>query len=193
MKATFVLIANIEAENLGRKILLDAHRIGSVGFESTRLPLHVSLKQPFEIESLEEVERYFDEFSKKLSPFKIKLTTLDVLPSKVFGVDSGLLWLSAEETMALRQTHNMLNDELEARFGCCKADFDGESYHFHMTIAIGNQPFEVYKMVYGDLDKLYNQDFIFDEIGLLYYDSDDIKPGTYFCYKRVRLGENDDK
>ena len=56
MKATIVLIADDEIENYGRKILLEAHRIGKVGFEMTRLPFHVSLKQPFVVPSLEEME-----------------------------------------------------------------------------------------------------------------------------------------
>ena len=29
----------------------------------------------------------------------------------------------------------------------------------------------------------YNQSFTFRKIGLLYYDDDGIRPGTYFCYK----------
>ena len=56
MKATIVLIADNEAENYGRKLMLKAHRAGGMGFEMARLPQHVSLKQPFAIESLEEAE-----------------------------------------------------------------------------------------------------------------------------------------
>lgn len=33
MKATIVLIADDEAENYGRKLMLEAHRIGQMGFE----------------------------------------------------------------------------------------------------------------------------------------------------------------
>ena len=47
MKATIVLIADCNAENFGRKMMLKAHRAGSLGFEMARLPQHVSLKQPF--------------------------------------------------------------------------------------------------------------------------------------------------
>lgn len=191
MKATFVLLANIEAENLGKRILLDAHKIGGVGFESSRLPLHVSLKQPFTINSLEEIEGYFDEMVKKLHPFTIRLTDLDVIPSDVFGIASGLLWLNVEETSALREAHNMLNCELEQRFGCCEADYDGERYHFHMTIAIGGKPFQIYEETYRQLIKIYDQTHVFHEIALLYYDDEAIKPGTYFCYKRAKLQDED--
>ena len=42
MKATFVLIADIEAENFGRKCMLEANRVGNIGFEMARLPHHIS-------------------------------------------------------------------------------------------------------------------------------------------------------
>ena len=47
MKATIVLIADNDAENYGRKLMLEANRYGKMGFEMARLPQHVSLKQPF--------------------------------------------------------------------------------------------------------------------------------------------------
>lgn len=34
MKATIVLLADIEAENFGRKYMLEANRVGAVGFET---------------------------------------------------------------------------------------------------------------------------------------------------------------
>ena len=69
MKATIVLIADNNAENFGRKMMLEAHKHGRMGFEMARLPQHVSLKQPFTIPSLEEMVEFFDEYAKSLSPF----------------------------------------------------------------------------------------------------------------------------
>ena len=60
MKATIVLVADSEGENYGRRIMLEAHRAGGVGFEMARLPQHVSLKQPFSIPNLSEMEAFFD-------------------------------------------------------------------------------------------------------------------------------------
>ena len=37
MKATIVLVADNDAENYGREIMLKAHRIGDVGFDMARL------------------------------------------------------------------------------------------------------------------------------------------------------------
>ena len=59
---------------------------------------------------------------------------------------------------------------------------------FHMTVAIGKVPYENYKKAYDVLCKgCYKRSYKFNKIGLLYYDDNDILPGTYFCYKTVNL------
>lgn len=53
-----------------------------------------------------------------------------------------------------------------------------------MTFAIGGAEYVSYQRAYDELIKSdYNQIFRFSKLGLLYYDDDDITPGTYFCYK----------
>lgn len=56
MEATIVLIANNQTSNMASKLLLEANKIGDLGYEMTRLPFHVSLKQPFTINDLDEFE-----------------------------------------------------------------------------------------------------------------------------------------
>ena len=188
MKATFVLIANNETENMGRKIMLEAHRKGDLGFEMARLPHHVSLKQPFKINDIDEIERYFDEFASTIKPITVNFTEVALWPSKVFGYDSGVMVIKAEKSDELYNLHKRLNKELEERFGACPAEFDGDAYTFHMTFAIGGQPFENYKKAYDLLEKKeYYEEVKFDQLGLLYYDNDNFVPGTYFCYKRIYI------
>lgn len=188
MKATFVLIASNETENMARKIMLEAHRKSDLGFEMTRLPHHVSLKQPFHIDDLNEIEKYFDEFVKTLKPLTVKLKYLKCFPNSVFGYDSGVMMMVAEKSNELVELHSRLNIELEERFGGCTADFDGDEYTFHMTIAIGGKPFEDYQKALTLLgQKEYNMEVAFNQLGLLYYDDDSIKPGTYFCYKKIEF------
>lgn len=184
MRATIVLIANNEAENFGRKMMLEAHRYGNMGFEMARLPQHVSLKQTFIIPSLEEMEEFFDSFAKELSPFDIEFEDIDLFPSNVLGgVPSGVMSLRVKETLQLIETQRKLNEELNKSFGPCPADHD-DDYIFHMTFAIGGADFESYQKAYNELAKKeYKQKFCFDKIGLFYYDDDNITPGTYFCYK----------
>ena len=184
MKATIVLIANNEAENFGRKMMLEANKYGKMGFEMARLPQHISLKQPFSIPNLEEMETFFDSFVKELSPFEIEFVDMDLFPSNVLdGVPSGCMSLQVKKTPELSEAQKKLNEGLYKKFGPCPADHDND-YIFHMTFAIGGASFESYQKAYNKLKKQdYKKSFLFSKLGLLYYDDDNITPGTYFCYK----------
>lgn len=188
MKATFVLLADIEAENFGRKCMLEANRVGQIGFEMARLPHHISLKQPFKIANLETLENVFDEYAREVNAISVPLLELNCFPSNVFGYESGCMSIRAESTPQLKAIQQKLFDLLEAILGPCPAEHDSD-YVFHMTIAIGEASYENYQKAYQELKKHdFHQDFLFDRLGLLYYDDDNIKPGTYFCYKIARLG-----
>lgn len=188
MKATIVLIADEEAENFGRKLMLEAHRYGNMGFEMARLPQHVSLKQPFVIPSLDEMERFFDKFAKTLLPMDISFVGMDLFPSNVLGgVESGCLTLRVKAAPQLISAQKQLNIELNKVFGACPAEHDND-YIFHMTFAIGGAPFNAYQRAYNQLKNLdFNRDFRFSKLGLFYYDDDNITPGSYFCYKVCEL------
>ena len=184
MKATIVLIADTNAENFGRKLMLDAHRYGRIGFEMARLPQHVSLKQPFTIHNLESMEAFFDAFAKTLRPVAIEFEEMDLFPSNVLGgVDSGCMSLRVKATPQLVEAQSRLNEELVKRFGPCPAEHD-EDYIFHMTFAIGGSGYESYRKAYDRLKDIdFKRSFMFTRLGLFYYDDDNITPGSYFCYK----------
>lgn len=187
MKATIALIANDQGENFGRKLMLSAHQAGNLGFEMARLPQHVSLKQPFCIPNLEVFEEFFDVFAKNVKPVSIKFTDLSAFPSNVLGYDSGCIFLNGETSDELLKLQRNLFDKLEDKFGKCPADHD-EDYIFHMTVAIGGGAYENYEIALSELKKLdYKKEFIVDKLGLFYYDDDNIKPGSYFCYKVVTI------
>ena len=90
MKATIVLIANNQTANMASKLLLEANRIGELGLEMARLPFHVSLKQPFIINNLNEVEEFFDKYSKILKSVNVHFEELVAWENSVFGYDSGV-------------------------------------------------------------------------------------------------------
>lgn len=184
MKATIVLIADNDAENYGKKLMLEAHRHGKMGFEMARLPQHVSLKQPFVIPDLARMEGFFDEFAGELSPFDIEFVDMDLFPSNVLGgVPSGCMSLRVKTTPQLAEAQKKLNEELYQTFGACPAEHD-DDYIFHMTFAIGGADYGAYQRAYDALKKTdYRRVFRFNRLGLLYYDDDNIVPGTYFCYK----------
>ena len=72
--------------------MVEANRYGKMGGEMARLPQHVSLKHPFVIPSLENMEVFFDGFAKELCPFDIEFVDMDIFPSNVLcGVECGCM------------------------------------------------------------------------------------------------------
>lgn len=188
MKGTIVLLAGTDAENYGRRIMYKAHAAGNLGFEMARLPQHVSLKQPFTIPNLSEFEAFFDSFAKEIKPINLQFEEINLYPSNTLGaVPSGCLSIRVKKNDILDALQKELFRQLEIKFGSCPAEHD-DDYIFHMTVAIGGAPFSNYEIAYQNLQKFdYENEFLFDKLGLFYYDDDNYKPGTYFCYKILEL------
>jgi len=187
MRATFALLADRAIHNLVRKLSWDFHQKYHAGVLS--LPPHVSLKQPFPIESLPALERYMDEFARSIEPFEVRLTQLDIVPITHEGIEYGILWIDVEETEILRGLHNRLHEDLTRRFGSAPADYDGEEYHFHMTVMIGGQPIGIYRKYYSELDQpVINQTFTVRELVLFVYDEPMETNSVYLSYKILPIG-----
>lgn len=189
MKATFALLANNEIHNTVRKLSWDIHRKYRTGIDVTRLPPHISLKQPFEISDLDALEKYMTELAGTLIPFDVELTELQLVGATIDGLDTGILWLNVQETELLRQLHNRVNLELAMRFENTQAAFDGSAYHFHMTVAIGNQPIEVYHKIRDEFSgRLRNLQFTVHEIAMFGYDETFSLNTGYMTYMVLPLG-----
>jgi 2'-5' RNA ligase len=145
MKATFALLANREVYNLVRKIAWEANRVFDIGIEVARLEPYVSLKQSFEVVDFEALEVYMGDLAASVQPFEIHLTKLQAIPFSFGDQETGILWLDVEQSDTLRGLHHRVNHELEARFGPTPATHDGDEYHFHMKVAIGSKPFQIFQ------------------------------------------------
>lgn len=190
MKATFALLANRQVYNLVRKLAWEVHRKYHTGIDVTRLPPHISLKQPFDIADLALLEDYMFELAGSISPFEVTLTGLQIVPAKTGELDSGILWIDVQETELLRELHNRLNHELEQRLGNAQAPFDGAAYHFHMTVAIGGQPFEVYQKILAEFSgRVVNPNSMLQELALLGYDDEASLDKGYLTYMVLPLGK----
>jgi 2'-5' RNA ligase len=128
-------IALLVEDELSNRLASFTLRCQEYGFNLNvlRLPAHVSLKQPFVVNDFEHFERYFEDFARHTEPQQLKL-------------DGFVFWGDAEQGVVvarivpsprLRQLHSQLNAELEQEFGGTHADFDGDGYEFHLTVAIG--------------------------------------------------------
>jgi len=145
MEVVFALLANHEVANLVRAIAWQADQKYQTGMEAAWLEPHVSIKQSFEVHDLHGLEDYLQFLAASLPPIEIHINGLQAVPAVIDGQESGILWFDLEQTDTLKALHARLNGELEARFGPTPAQHDGPSYHFHMTVALGGQPFDVFQ------------------------------------------------
>jgi 2'-5' RNA ligase len=191
VKATFALLADSENYNLVRKLSWDIHQKYRTGIDICRLPPHISLKQPFDIDDLDSLTDYMTELARSLEPFQTLLTHLELIETTMDGFHTGILWLNVAETEFLRGLHNRVNEELTARFGNVPAAFDGADYHFHMTIAIGGQPIETYRKIVDEFnDRLVNLPCTVREMVMFVYDERTAVNAGYMTYRILRLGIN---
>jgi len=117
------------------------------------------------------------------------LTELQLIPIDIDGVDTAILWIDIQETNYLRQLHDRINQELEQRFNNTQAYADGASYHFHMSVAIGGQPIEVYRRLFDEIsDRMVNLKYTVHELAMFVYDEPIALYSNYMTYKILPLG-----
>ena len=185
MKACFALLLDNEMHNYSRKLAFDFHKKYNTGFISARLPQHITLGPVFEVNSIEEVESYFDYVGENLKPFEVLLTEVDL---KIFGDEEeglGVIWMDIKESKELRALHNSIYKYITEH----SWDTDNnDKYHFHSTIALGNQPASVYKEMFkGISHKTINHSCIINEIALFCTTDSENKMGTYITLKILNL------
>ena len=184
MKAAFALPANMEVHNLVRKLSWEMHQKYRTGTRHVSLPPHVSLKQPFGVSDFSALEDYMHELAGSIEPFEVTLNELQVIPISFGGAEYGILWIDVGESEELRGLHNRLNEELDQHFGNTQADFDGDDYHFHMTVMIGGGPPDIYRMFLSQVaDLKVNLRFPVKELAMFVYDEPMGPNGEYLCYK----------
>jgi len=190
MKATFAFLADNQIHNLIRILSWDIHQKYRTGIDVCRLPPHISIKQPFDVSDLDSLSEYMDELAGSIEPFQTRLTQLELIDATIDGLESGILWLNVEETEFLRGLHNRVNEELTVRFGNVPAEFDGERYHFHMSVAIGGQPIETYHKIFDEFkDRLGDLHYMVHDLVMFIYDErSDVNAG-YMTYKILPLGK----
>jgi 2'-5' RNA ligase len=190
VKATFALLANYEVHNVVRKLSWDIHQKYQTGIDITRLPPHISLKQPFEVLDFHLLEEYMTDLAGSITPFEVILTGLQLIDVTIEGLDTGILWLNVRETKILRQLHNRVNKELQSRFGDVHAAFDGPDYHFHMTVAIGGQPIEIYQKIYDEFNAcLKDVRYTVQELVMFGYDERFTMNAGYMTYMILPIGK----
>jgi len=191
LKATFALLANSDIHNTVRRLSWEMHLKYRVGTRHVSLPPHISLKQPFHVDDLPGLEEYMGDLAGSIQPFEVRLNDLQIVPVPYDKyTEYGILWINIEETGILRELHNRLNRELSQRFGETSADYDGDAYHFHMTVMMGGQFMEIYRKFKNEIpNSNINMTYTARELAMFVYDEPMGPHGEYLCYRILNLGQ----
>ncbi|MCD4819848.1 MAG: 2'-5' RNA ligase family protein [Candidatus Cloacimonetes bacterium] len=182
MKCTFALLVNNEIHDFMRKKACEINAEIRNGFFASQFTPHISLKQPFHIDDIGKVEKYFDELTKSIKPFKIV-----VGPTYRW---QNVIGLNVKENAELRNCHNKINKELRERFENTSALHDGDLYHFHATIALGGANEIMYRKIYEKIkDESVSFEYIANEIVMFYYDDENFSKLPFNTYKINQLAE----
>lgn len=190
MKATFVLLADPTVHNVVRKLSWEIHQKYRTGTHHAALPPHVSLKQPFNVPDLPALEKYMEELVASIQPFDVTLTELQAVPIFFDDVEYGILWIDVEETKLLRELHNRLNHDTNLLFGDTKADFDGDAYHFHMTVMMCGQLMDICHKYQSDIQhSKVNLRYTARELAMFVHDEPMGPHNDSLCYRILPLGK----
>lgn len=132
MRTAIALVVDDDFANRMTSFSLRGRDYG-FNFRVLRLPPHVSLKQPFVVKDFERFDEYFEEFARRTEPQQLRFDGFSFWGD----AEEGVVMANVVESARLRQLHAQLNTELEQTFGETQADFDGDAYKFHLTVAIG--------------------------------------------------------
>ena len=184
LKAAFALLPNQATQNRACQFTMRLH--ASFRVRWVRLRPHVSLKQPFSIDSVNTVEQYFDRLAKVTAPIK---TTLDKVEARSPppGTHDWIIWASVRETTQLRLLHERLNQELTEVVTDPSAAFDGESYRFHMSLALVAEPRSA-PVIPANASELANLPLELRHIAMFVYDGLSAPGWQCMTYKVLPLG-----
>ncbi len=190
MKATLGLLTDRVTFNAASGLAWEMHLRFAVGVDVRRLPLHVSLKQPFDCNDLPGLVRFAERFATDVAPVAVELMECEMWEQET----SGVLSVQVAETGDLRALHDRLNHELAASFGPCPAPFDGAAYRFHLTLAAGQAPPDAWR---AGLDFCRAQwqplAFVARELALFVYDQDASGEWQYLTYHILPLGATEEQ
>ncbi len=182
MKVALALLPGREIQNRVNRLAWQIHRRWNTGTKPRALPPHVSLKQPFEVEGeFAHVERYVAGLAAELTRFELVLKGC-LLWETVFAID-------VEPSTKLRGLHARLNAELPHFVSDASAPFDGDRYHFHLTVATGGASPAVYREIYEEYgDESFAGSVLATELAMFVYDTRVEGAWQYMSHTVLPLG-----
>lgn len=133
LQAAIALLPDAELSNHLAAAALSAHAACNGRLRWPRLPPHLSLKQPFEIDSLPLVEQVIDQLSYELGPVRVTLGGIEVQPPSL-GSPEAVVWVGVEADPSLVALEQRIEQELSPAAVDAATPFVSDAYRFHVTL-----------------------------------------------------------
>ena len=127
MEAVITLGLDWRVHNWMRSVSLELQRKHGIEMNSARNAPHLSLRSGFEVEDIEQLERYCSQLAASLEPFAVTLTDLKLWANPG---EPCVLFLDVAEQAALKPLHHRVTRDLDLPLN----PYDGEAFHFHATV-----------------------------------------------------------
>ncbi len=187
LKAAFTLLPDRELTNRLSAAALLLYGASSGRLRWPRLPPHLSLNEPFLIESFAEVEAYFDALAGRTAPVSVTLRAVESLASSPNSPEA-VVRVGIDESAALRELHTRLNSELHRGLTEGAPAVDGEAYRFHMTLGFLPSPLLVMPPSLRDFS---GEKTTFHELALFLYEGLPKQGWQCMRYKMLPLAAPD--
>jgi 2'-5' RNA ligase len=185
LKAALALLPDPELANRLSGAALLAHAATGGRLRWPRMPPHLSLKQPFSIDALPPLERYFEQIAREVAPVEVALGGVEIQPPSRNGPEA-VVWVGVRDCPALLDLHQRLNRELGEVVSDASAPFDGDGYRFHLTLGF----LPAASLTSPDrLPKFDGSAATLQELGLFLYDGLPSAGWQCMLYGRRRLGQ----
>jgi 2'-5' RNA ligase superfamily protein len=111
LQVAIALLPDAELSNRLGAAALAAHAASRGRLRWPRLPAHLSLKQPFAVDSLAAVERAVERLAGELAPIRVTLGALEVQPPSP-GSPEAVVWVGVDAEPSLLELERRLDGEL---------------------------------------------------------------------------------
>lgn len=133
LQAAVALLPDRELANRLAAAALAGHAATQGRLRWPRLPAHLSLKQPFSVESLPALEHAIERLAAESAPIRATLGALEVQPPSA-GSPEAVIWVGVDAEASLLELQRQIDALLEPSAAEALAPFVSDAYRFHVTL-----------------------------------------------------------
>ncbi len=176
MRIGFGILLDDESHNFAREVELELCDKFDLCWGLRQSP-HITIKAPFETNTLTPFIDYLESLAEETTPFNIELNGFNYFTPRV-------IFLDVKENPELKKLHLRILKDLEVKFNVKPGEFEGEKVKFHSTLALQDVTEEKFKEAKEFLKK-YKPRFTFkaETLGVFYHLGD----AGWVVVRRIRL------